>query len=268
MLEQEPSQHIKKLLLSPLLVVLLSILSLALTAYVVVATVNAVKSGEKLGIDIKRGQEPEHTIQMTGEGKVVGIPDVAVLQFSVQTEGKTVVNVQEDNTRKMNEAIDFLKNMDIGKKDIKTVSYSLRPNYIWDNITRRQKLDGYILTNSVQVKIRDLAMVGAVLAGVTDKGVNLVGNVSFTIDDPESLKQEAREKALVEAKKKAEALADVAGVKLGKVISFYEETGGYPMPLYEQSLSKMELSAAGEVPQVEPGSKEITVWVTVGFEIE
>ena len=122
----------------------------------------------------------------------------------------------------MNTFIKDLKGLDIEKEDITTTSYNIYPRY--DYNSGKQTLRGYEVSQNVSVKIRDLEKVSDVLSLVSKNNLNQVGGLNFTFDDPEELKQEARVLALGNATEKAEALADVAGVKLGKIVSFSESS--------------------------------------------
>ena len=131
-----------------------------------------------------------------------------------------------------------------------------------------QVLRGYQVSQSVTVKIRDLAKVGDILAAAGEGGANQVSGLSFSIDDPESLKQEARIKALENAKTKAEALASVAGVSLGKIVSFSESSMTPPV-MYKSIDASLGMGGAAAVPSptVEAGSMDIVLDVTVSYEI-
>ncbi|MBU1038761.1 SIMPL domain-containing protein [Patescibacteria group bacterium] len=209
------------------------------------------------------------TVSLSGEGKVVAIPDVAIISLSVENRSKTVAAVQQDSNKKMNDIVSYLKGLDIDKKDIKTTNYNLRPLYAYNQETGKQIFDGYELNQTIEVKIRQLDKASQVLDGALSKGANQIGQLNFTVDNPEQLRNEARLKAIAQAKEKALALAEAAGVKLGKVRSFSENTNS-PTPYrnyLSQDLSYAE-SAKTIAPTIEAGSQEIIVQVTMSFEIE
>jgi len=206
------------------------------------------------------------TIAISGEGKVTGIPDIAAIEVGLVTEKKDVASAQKENTLKMNRLIKNLKNLGIEDKDIQTSYYNIYPQYDWPD--GKQVLRGYQVNQSVSVKIRNLDKIGDILTAAGEGGANQVSGLSFNIDDPEKLRQEARIKALENAKEKADALAKVAGVKLGKVVSFseYAET---PAPMYK-AMEGLGIGGGGEMPAptVEKGSMDIIVNVTVSYEIK
>jgi hypothetical protein len=118
----------------------------------------------------------------------------------------------------------------------------------------------------VRVKIRDLGNVSPILDGIVAAGVNQVNNLSFEIDEPEKLKAEARAEAIADAKKKAGELKDQIGVKLGRIVNFSEGVSGYPMPVY--GAMALEKAGGGGGPSVPSGENEITVNVTITYQIK
>jgi len=210
------------------------------------------------------------TIAVSGEGKVVAIPDIGLTSLSVESRAKTIVQVQTDNTQKMNEIIAYLKSQDIEKKDIRTTQYNLYPIYNYERDSGKQILDGYQLTQTVEVKIRNLDKVGTILAGAIEKGANQVGQLTFAIDDPEAFQQKARLEAIGKARTKAEAMAKAAGVHLGKVRAFSENVNSpspYPM-MYARDMAVGGAEMKSAPAQIEAGSQEIVVNVSLSFEIE
>jgi hypothetical protein len=167
----------------------------------------------------------------------------------------------------MNAIIEKLKNdFKIDVKDIKTTNYNVSPMYDWSN--DRQTLRGYQVNQNLEVKLREIDKASQVLDIAGQLGLNQIGSLSFEIDDEESLKQEARVKAIEAAKNKAETLAGVAGVKLGRIISFSESANqNFPIA-YSASYKMMDESAGGgAAPAIEAGSNEIKITATVEYEI-
>jgi hypothetical protein len=206
------------------------------------------------------------TIAISGEGKITSIPDIASVEVGLMTEKGDVKSAQKENTEKMNRLIANLKKLGVESQDIQTSYYNIYPQYDWPD--GKQVLRGYQVNQGVSVKIRNLEKIGDILAAAGEGGANQVSGLSFNIDDPETLRQEARIKALQNAKEKAEALAEVAGVRLGKIVSFSEYSSS-PVPMYK-SMDVMGLGGGGEsaAPTVESGSMDIVVNVTVSYEIK
>ena len=203
------------------------------------------------------------TVSFTGEGKVSSAPDTAKISIGLVTDGKNSISVQNENTEKMNKVIDYLKKEDIDSANIKTSQYNLSPKYEYSK--GNAILSGYTLTQSVEVTVRGLSKVGAILDGAVNNGANQINSVSLFIDKPEELKNKAREDAVAQAKEKAVGAAKIAGFRLGRLVSFSENFSGEP-PVYFESMGKGE--AASSAPQIEPGSQEVKVSITLTYLIK
>ncbi len=217
------------------------------------------------------------SFSVTGEGKITAIPDIAQFTFSVITEGgKDIAALQKDNTGKTNKAIDFLKAQGVDAKDIKTTNYNLSPKYQYYNCPHPESsiipcppadIVGYTITQTVSVKIRDFTKIGSALGGVVENGANFVSSISFTIDDQTGVENQAREKAIAQAREKAELVAKAGGFRVGRLISIDE---GY-IPYYGYGLGggdmKLE-STPSATPTIEPGSQEVIVNITLRYEIQ
>ena len=242
--------------------VFMSLALLALAAWLGFKARNEAKQYDYIGVPITR-----NIITVSGEGKVVGIPDVANVDLGMTVERTTVAAAQKENTRVMNELLQKLKDTGVDSKDIQTTSYTVYPAYDWND--GKQTLRGYGVTQNVHVKIRDLDKVGDILGRAGELGTNQIGGISFSVDDPEQLRQQARVKALENAKAKAQALAEVAGVKLRRVVSFDESFSGAPYPTtYFDKAYGMGGAEAAPAPTVEVGSSEINASVNLTYEIE
>lgn len=211
---------------------------------------------------LRPGQE-EGGIMVTGEGKVSAEPDLAVITIGVETRASTANTAAEDNTELMARVMDALERREIAEEDIQTVDYSIRAEIDYEDDERR--ILGYVVANSVSVKVRHVDQVGDVLDAVTDAGANNIHGIQFTFDDPSELREQARADAIADAQSKAQALASLAGVGLGKprVIS---ESFVEPVPFYMESVYAAPREAGGAVP-VSPGQLEVRVQVQVTFDI-
>lgn len=241
------------------------LLTLAFVAFLAVVAL-MIRAGLKQYNYIGKQVQERDTITISGEGKVTAIPDIATIQLGLTTEKKTVADAQKENTDKMNQLNKQLKDKGVEAKDIQTSNYSIYPQYDWNN--GKQTLRGYQVNQTVTVKIRNLDKIGDILSAAGNLGLNQVGGLSFDIDEPEKLRQEARIKALENAKEKAKALADIMDVKLGKVVSF-TESSQYPQPIYKNyALGIGGGAESAPAPQVESGSMDIVVEAMVVYEIK
>lgn len=240
----------------------LGLLGIALIIYVAFLARNAAESYNYLGKAVR----DRDTITVAGEGKVTSAPDLALLNLGVRSDGATVKAAQTDNTRKMNAIIAAIKELKIEAKDIQTSGYSIYPKTDWSN--GRQNILGYTVSQNVSVKVRNLDAVGDVLAKAGELGANQIGGIEFTIDDPTSERAEARGKAIEDARKKAEQLADQLGLKILKVVTFSETSrdGIPPMPygVMEKSLAA---DAAQVAPDIQSGTQDVISNVNVTFEV-
>jgi len=211
---------------------------------------------------------PIRSITISAEGKVTVSPDIAQFSFSVVSEGVNSKTLADDNIKKVNTAIDFIKSQGISEKDIKTTQYSLSPRYSYDKNTGTSFIYGYTLTQTVSVKVRDLNKVAEVLGGLPPLGINQISSISFDVDDPEKYLSDARSQAFDKVKEKAKAMADKNGVTLGEVINFYEYQ---PIPYYS-NVKTLGMGGGAEaapaLPQIQPGTQEVTMQVSVTYAIK
>ncbi|MCR4322606.1 MAG: SIMPL domain-containing protein [Candidatus Azambacteria bacterium] len=212
------------------------------------------------------------SFSVSGDGKSVGVPDVAQVTFSVITEGgKDIGKLQQENTGKVNAINTFTKEQGIGDKDIRTQNYNIDPRYQYFSCPQDggacppAQIVGYTINQSVQVKIRDFTKIGPLLSGMVQKGANAVSQLTFAIDDPTSVQNDARAEAIVKARQKAEGLAVAGGFRIGKLLSIeeYSSAPPTPYPMYERAMG-----GGGGAPSIEPGSQEVSVSVTLRYEIK
>ncbi len=243
--------------------VVLSIFLVAATIFVLAGAVSRIKQVKNI--------VPANTLPITETGEVYVKPDLAEISFTVLTEAKTVADALSDNTAKMNKVIDFIKSQGVAEKDIKTTNFSIYPRYEYTyesySYPRNQVLAGYNVNQQVDVKIRDLAKVGAIIQGAADSGANQTGNLQFTIDNKDEAKAQARVLAIGKAKAKAKELSSQVGLKLGKIIRFSEST--YAPLYYNDSLREASgLGGSAPAPQIETGENKISVTVTITYEVD
>lgn len=244
------------------------ILTAVVLVVIILPAVIVISCGTEIATKLKSyryigaGLEFKNTISVTGEGKIYTKPDIALVSISVVSEGKKVIEVQNENTKKINEVIKFLKDSGIEEKDIKTINYNLYPQYVYEE-RKAPRIVGYSLSQVLEVKIRILDKVGDILEGATEQGVNEINSLYFKVDKDEEVKEEARKLAIDDAKKKAEKLASQLGVKLVKISSFSE--GGGETPVYRN----LEYGVGGGgAPQIQVGESEIIIDVTLTYEID
>ncbi len=205
-------------------------------------------------------------IWVSGTGEVTVTPDVAILTLGVQAQEATVKAAQSEASSAMNAVVAALKSNGVADKDIQTQWYSISPVTKWDDKTNEQITTGYSVTNTVTAKIRDISKAGTVIDDVANAGGNLtrINGITFTVDDQTAYYTQAREKAMQDAAAKAQQLASLAGVNLGKAI-YISESGGYiPQPIRLDTSAGVSSAST----PISPGELDITLTVQVGYAIE
>jgi len=226
---------------------------------------------------IGTGVPATNTISVTGEGEVFAVPDMGTFSVTVQEEAKEVQDAQEVATEKVNEIIAFLKGEEVEEKDIKTTDYSVYPQYDYLQETcregycppGRQELRGFQVSQTLTVKVRDTKKAGELLSGVGSLGASQVSGLSFTIDDEDELKAEARNMAIEDAQTKAAELANQLNVQLVRIVGFYENDYGYPVP-YAYGMGgdvAIRAEAVKVAPEIPVGENKIVSSVSVTYEI-
>ena len=217
------------------------------------------------------------TISVSGDGEAVGVPDIGKFTFSVTESAGEAASAQEASGTKINSIIEALKATGVEEKDIKTEYYNMYPKYKYEQAPcpygsycpGEQVQDGFEVTQTIAVKVRQLDKSGELLALVGDKGATNISSLEFTIDDPEVLKEQARIKAIANAKEKAKDLAKELDVRLVKMVGYYEEDGGV-RPYYDYGMGgdmmKAE-SAEFSAPQVPTGENTTTSRVTITYQV-
>lgn len=208
-------------------------------------------------------------ISVMGEGEARVSPDMAVVSLAVLKEAETARAAMDQNNSDMAAVIAALKEEGIAGKDLQTSGLSINPQYVYPNernSEEKPRITGYQVTNSLTVRIRDLAKVGNVLDRSVSLGVNQGGNIIFTNDDTAAAMNEARKRAVEDAVSKAKTLAEAAGVSVGKVVSIIE-SGGMPAPMPMMKASRMQAMGADASVPVEAGENAYSVQVNVTFEL-
>lgn len=250
---------------------------IVLALFLFVATVSALKEYRLIG----SGVSATNTITVSGQGEVFAVPDTGEFTVTIQEEAKDVAAAQDAMAKKANAVIAYLKGAGVEEKDIKTIDYSISPRYEWKQSgatggyyppSGTQTLIGFTAAETLSVKVRDTEKAGELLSGVGGLGAYQVSGLSFTIDDEDALKAEAREKAIEEARTKAKQLASSLGVSLVRIVGFSEgDAGYYPAPMYS---ARDEVAMGGAVmtkaaaPEIAAGQNKITSEVSIAFEIQ
>lgn len=210
-------------------------------------------------------EEAGPTITVTGEGSVEVRPDMATVTLGVTTEGATAAEAMAANSAELTKVLANLRAAGIEERDIQTSGLSLNPN--WDNQYSSEggapKIAGFIASNTVTVTVRALDGLGQALDAAVKDGANTLNGVTFGVSEPDPALDEARKKAVADARRRAETLAEAAGARLGEVRAI-TEGGGYAMPA---PMYRMEAAAAGAPVPVAPGEMTMAASVTIVWDI-
>lgn len=205
------------------------------------------------------------TVQVPGEGRIAYTPDVAKVTLGVQVD--RVPNAEQamkDLNSKIANIIKAVKDQGIADSEIQTQNYNLNP--ITDYINGRPVTSGYSANEQLLVTIKDIsdnARVGKIISAATGAGANQVNNIAFELSNMSQIKQEARIKAILDAKTKAQDLSQKTGVKFGKIVGWWENS---PMPMYDAKGGVgMGGGVSPEAASVPSGSYEYVVEVNINY---
>ncbi len=222
------------------------------------------------------------TINVEGVAKVTAVPDIGVFSFTVEAENMEVAKAQEESGSKINDIMAYLKDEgEVEEKDIKTTGYNTYPRYEYEQpkvclqarCNSERVLKGYVVTQTVQVKVRETGKSGELIAHVGSLGATNLSGLSFEVDDIEVKKEEARLAAVADAREKAERLADELDVRLGDIVNF-NDGSDTPMPMFANKLMAVDSAMGGAVeeisyaPEISVGEDEIIATVTITYELK
>ena len=204
---------------------------------------------------------PPAAISVTGEATVSVPPDLAEIDGGVTSEAKTAREASEANNAAMGKVLQALKGAGIEEKDIQTSRLSLQPQSA-PNRSGPSAIAGYRASNRVTVRVRDVTKVANVIDTLVGAGANEIGGINFVVSQASKLLDEARERAVADARRKAEIYAKAAGVTLGAPLSISEEGNSAPAP-YRRMAAGMAVSAP-----VAQGEETLQVTVSVSWAIK
>lgn len=251
-------------------IILVTLLSL----FVLVLFINEIKSSDYIG----RSTQPQATITVSGKGEMTAVPDIATLSFSITKDAATTKEAQSALNESLKKVLDYLKSQKIDDKDIKSEYGGVNPKYSYYEAVacysypcpqKDPKITGYTATQSIEVKIRAVDTANDIRTGLANISITNISGPNFSIDNKDKLLDEARSKAISDAREKAKILAKDLHVRLGKMVSYNE--GGeniYPM-MYSKATAGMDMISSREIaPELPKGENKITSTVTIIYEIK
>jgi len=208
--------------------------------------------------------QKENLFRVTAEGEAVAVPDLAKIILGVEKKAANVKAAQEESNKVINDLISKLQAIAIDKKDLKTITYNLRPNYVYDN--GQSRLDGFTANIKLQLTIRDFGKLNQALDAAAQAGANQIGSLSLEVDKTDEVKAKARKEAIDKAKAKAEDIASESGLALGRLVdvSVSEPYGGKIMA--GSQLSMPISNESSKTADIQPGESEFKISVTLTYE--
>jgi hypothetical protein len=238
-----------------------SALLVGLVAGPVLAGVAAPRTGNPSTSAVVGDQPPEHTIAVTGSGKVTVVPDMATIRLGVSLERQTAKAARKAAAEAMTRVVTAIRGLGIGDEDIATSSISLGPVYNYSSSGAAPRIRGYQLTNIVTVTVRNLEVIGDVLDDGVLAGATSVDGITFDVADRVAAETKAREAAVKDAKAKAETLADGVGVQITGVASMSESVS---TPIWYDRMYAAGAAEDAATP-ILTGSTDVTIMVSVTF---
>jgi len=249
------------------------ILIIVISLFTVAKLINEVKGSSYVG----RGNQPANTISVSGKGEVSAVSDIATLSVNLNKEGKTTKEAQDLLNESITKTLKYLKDQKIADKDIKSEYGGLNPKYSYEAQpacfnypcpTNNPKIIGYTATQSITIKVRAVDSASDIRTGLATLGVADISGPTFSIDNEDKIKVDARALAITDAREKAQVLADELGVKLGKVVTFSENNGGgYPV-FAAKAMMADSVSSIAPAPVLPKGENKVTSDVIITYEIK
>ncbi len=211
----------------------------------------------------------------SGNGEETAVPDTASVSVGVTKTAATVEQAQKEVNIVADKLISDIKKLGIQDKDIKTTNYSVNPNYgsggpeplMMPQTGASERITGYTVTQSIEVKVKPLDKTNSVVDTATKDGANLVGGIYFTFSDNvlKDLEKKATEKAVRQAKEKAQVLANASGIRLGKIVNVVSSTN-QPYFARDMALSSEKAVNPTQPTNITPGESKVTIGVTIYYE--
>ena len=205
--------------------------------------------------------KPTSSITVVGTGEVNVKPDLAQINVGVLSTAETAAEALKANNQKMKELFKVLENRGIAEKDIQTSNFSVNPQYATNPQHASPRVIGYQVSNQVQVKVRQLSSLGAVLDELISSGANQLHGINFSLNDPTNHLDDARRKAMADARRKAELYATAARATVGPPLSISEQSGRVVQPYGAMSMQAMRAEAVA----VAPGEQTLSASITVTY---
>ncbi|MFD1096369.1 SIMPL domain-containing protein [Salegentibacter chungangensis] len=206
--------------------------------------------------------KPSPVVTVTGEGIVKVVPDQVLIKSRIEHEGDSAEQVKKENDVAVDKVIKFLKSKGIKEKNIQTDYVNLNKRYDYND-----KTYSYVANQAISIRLDDIKDYESIMKGLLENGLNRIDGVQFKSSKMASFEAEARKKAVLDAKKKAEDFVEPLNQSLGKAISISEMDGNNYQPMYRMAEAVEMSDKNGSQETIAPGEMEIKVKVNVGFQL-
>jgi uncharacterized protein YggE len=205
-------------------------------------------------------------VSVSGLGEVKAAPDMATISTGVVSEAASAKEALARNSAAMTAIMAALKNAGVAEEDVQTSDFSVSPKYPpYQPNGGVQRIVGYTVSNNVTARVKNLKNLGPILDMLVQSGSNQISGISFGIDDPKKALNEARKKAVADARAKAELYAEAAGVSLGHVVQISEQTAiSPPVPL----MRAVAVQATDASVPIAAGQQTVSATVSITYEIQ
>lgn len=233
---------------------------------IVVCVAYMIFAGKNISVDMNQS-EMSHTISVDGKAETFVRPDTAKVSFGVTTKNASTDAATRSVNERMSTLMTELAKNDVAEKDVKTISYEISPEYSYNDGV--QRFEGYRVSQRVEVIIRDLAKVSGVLSIVNSADLDNVSQLTFFVDDMDTVKKQLREEAIADAKDNAQKIAKDLDVQIESVVSFYDydDESENPVPMYAMEKAAMSADMAPE-PVLPEGENQFVSHVSVTYQIK
>lgn len=243
-----------------------------LSIFLIILVINEIRSSQYIG----KGNQAPASITVSGKGEVVAVSDIATLSVNLSKDGTTAKEAQNLLNEQITKTLEYLKTQKIEDKDIKSEYGGLNPKYSYESTAcftypcpqKDPKIVGYTATQSITIKVREVDSANEVRTGLATIGLTNISGPTFSIDNQDALNDQARSRAIVDAKEKAKILAKQLGVRLGDIMSFSEGGNSYPM-MYAKGGMMMDsaMAVSAPTPELPKGENKIISNVNIVYEI-
>lgn len=238
----------------------MSSLKIVSTAAALLAAATFAEMRPSMATEVEKGLR---TVSVSASGSVSAEPDVAYVSTGVVTEADTAKEALSRNSAAMSKLIDGLKALKIGARDIQTTTINVEPRYSQSKDGRASTINGYRVVNQVRLTVRDVKRLGEILDQAITLGANQINRIAFDVEGAETLKDDARKRAMENARRRAELYAQAAGAQIGQVLRIAEDVRSAYRPIVASTRAAMQ----AEVP-IEGGTRVLDVEVHVTYALK